>query len=309
MAVNQHQLDYLQAMGIPVWVSRDLEIPDAPTLEEAVSESAVASGFDAISADLDSVTSAPVKTVAQAPAPEVATTSSSPAPIRAANDLIRDLQGGGKAKQRIADLAATLDQAEAPVEAKVIPVQDLSQLGLQEIQQAVEGCSACNLSQHRKQTVFARGNQQATWMIVGDIPRLKDEQEQSPFSGEVGVMLNNMLTSLSLDPSSVYVTNLIKCRPPLDGSPTTLQSQSCNTYLRRQIDLVKPELVILMGRDTAQLVLGSEQPMSQLRQQVHQVDGYAAPMVATYHPAYLLKQPRLKVQTWKDLQYAQRVMS
>jgi DNA polymerase len=122
-------------------------------------------------------------------------------------------------------------------------------------------------------------------------------------------MLSNMLASLSFDPSSVYVTNLMKCRPPLDGSPAELQAQSCNTYLRRQIDLVKPELVILMGRDTAQQVLGSNQPMAALRQQVHQVDGYAAPMVVTYHPAYLLKQPRLKVQTWKDLQYAKRVMS
>ena len=311
MAVNQQQLDYLQAMGIPVWISRDLEVPDAPLITEQVAESRVApSGFDTIAAELTTATvSAPVTPVRnEAPStPSVAPSSSGS--LKVANDLMRDLQGGSQSKQRIADLVTSLDDAAKPDEVKVIPVQDLSHLGLQEIQQAVASCNACNLSTHRKHTVFARGNTQAQWMIVGDIPRLQDEQEQSPFTGEAGLMLSNMLASLSLDPSAVYVTNLMKCRPPLDGSPAVLQAQSCDTYLRRQIDLVKPELVVLMGRDTAQQVLGSDQPMASLRQQVHQVDGYAAPMVATYHPAYLLKQPRLKVQTWKDLQYAKRVMS
>lgn len=308
MAVNQQQLDYLQAMGIPVWVSRDLEIPDAPLVGEAEVESVnIPSGFDAIAADLnDTPAVAPVATPVSQPAPAPSSSGS----LKVANDLMRDLGVSGTSpKKRIADLAASLDDESKPAEVAVVPVQDLSQLGLQEIQQAVASCGACNLSGHRKQTVFARGDTQAKWMIVGDIPRLQDEQDQSPFAGESGVMLTNMLTSLSLDPNSVYVTNLMKCRPPLDGSPTTLQAQSCHSYLRRQIDLVKPELVILMGRDTAQLVLGSDQSMASLRQQVHQVDGYAAPMVATYHPSYLLKQPRLKVQTWKDLQYAKRVMS
>jgi len=307
VAVNQQQLDYLKAMGIPVWISRDLEVPDANVLE-VVGETAVATSFDAISAALDTPQPQSPSVAAgntQAPVSASAPSASS----SAANDLIRDLQGDSAPKNRMVDLAETLQEAKEPTEEKIVPVQDLSHLGLQEIQQAVASCTACNLSNHRQQTVFARGNTEAKWMFVGDIPRLQDEQEQSPFTGEVGVMLANMLTSLELDPSSVYVTNLMKCRPPLDGAPATLQAQSCNTYLRRQIDLVKPELVILMGRATVQQVLGSEEPMSKLRQQVHQVDGYAAPMVATYHPAYLLMQPRLKMQTWKDLQYAKRVMS
>lgn len=314
MAVNQQQLDYLQAMGIPVWVSRDLEVPDVPVLTERVAESAVTTDLSTIAAELNvahlssdaSASSAPASRAA--PSAEVAAPSSSGS-LKVANDLIRDLGGVPESRKRIADIAASLDAENKSAVVEAIPVQDLSQLGLEEIKQAVESCTACNLSAHRKQTVFARGDAQAKWMIVGDIPRLEDELSQSPFAGEAGVMLNNMLASLSLDPSSVYVTNLMKCRPPLDGSPADYQAQSCNTYLRRQIDLVKPELVILMGRDTAQQILGSDQTMSQLRQQVHQVDGYAAPMVATYHPAYLLKQPRLKVQTWKDLQYAKRVMS
>ena len=306
MAVNQQQLDYLQAMGIPVWISRDLEVPDTPVVSEG-EVAAIPSGFESIAADLGTLPSAPI--VAEVtPKASIATPSSSGA-LKVASDLMQDLQGGGKSKQRIADLAASLDEATKPVERQVVPVQDLSHLGLQEIQQAVANCNACNLSAHRKQTVFARGNAQAQVMIVGDIPRLQDEHEQSPFTGDVGQMLSNMLKSLSLDPSSVYVTNLMKCRPPLDGSPSENQAHSCVTYLRRQIDLIKPELVILMGRDTTQQVLGSDQPMASLRQQVHQVDGFAAPILATYHPAYLLKQPRLKAQTWKDLQYAKRVMS
>ena len=312
MSVNQQQLDYLQAMGIPVWISRDLEVPDAPVITEFVAESAVTSDLGSIAAELNATHLASQAPAAPTSRPAASTAVSPPASsgsLKVANDLIRGLEGASETRQRISDMAASLEADTKAAEVEAIPVQDLSQLGLAEIQQAVTSCTACNLSTHRKQTVFARGNAQAQWMIVGDIPRLQDEQDQSPFSGEVGVMLNNMLTSLSLEPGSVYVTNLMKCRPPLDGSPADYQAQSCSTYLRRQIDLVKPELVILMGRDTAQQILGSNQPMSALRQQVHQVDGYAAPMVATYHPAYLLKQPRLKVQTWKDLQYAKRVMS
>ncbi|RVU81762.1 hypothetical protein EOL70_25565 [Leucothrix sargassi] len=309
MPVNQQQLDYLQAMGIPVWISRDLEVPDAPVVTELQADVAPVSGFDAISADLANPTASAQPAVSAEPASATEPSQTSNGPIKAANDLIRDLQGAGQAKQRIADIAASLETDKAPAVPETVPIQDLSGLGLQEIQQAVESCSACNLSSHRKQTVFARGNSQAQWMIVGDIPRLADEQAQSPFEGEAGVMLTNMLKSLSLDPNAVYVTNLMKCRPPLDNSPSDLQAHSCATYLRRQIDIVKPELVILMGRDTAQLLLGSKQPMAQMRQQVHQVDGFAAPMVVTYHPAYLMKQPRLKAQTWKDLQYAKSVMS
>lgn len=310
-------------MGIPVWVSRGLEIPDSsPQFCERTKKAAYAESvapapvpqdvgapnasthLSSLAAELQSIES-----IATASSPELQKTApaKSKAGLHAADDLIRELQQ--TAPRTIAEIAASID--EKPVVKALLPltqVEDLEVLGWSDLQQTVMACTACDLHNQRQQTVFGRGSVQAKWMIVGDIPRLEDEWKQQPFSGESGELLNGMLASIGQESGSLYITNLLKCRPPLDRSPEQEQAASCLSYLQRQIELLKPALVILMGRDTIKHVLRSNESMANLRQKVHQREGIPAPMVVTYHPTYLIKQPRLKSRAWRDLQFAKQVM-
>lgn len=275
MAVNQQQLDYLSAMGIPVWISRDLLLPT-----NSVNE--------------------------QAPKPETEiATPESVVPkkgLQTADELIKDLQKSPT--EQIVELVASVDE---PKVATPLPRSgSVDEANWLELEAAVSQCTACDLNEKRQHTVFGSGNQQAKLMVVGDIPRLLDEEQKQPFAGEAGELLGNMLMHSGIQSDTVYFTNLLKCRPPLDNSPTPNQSASCLAYLFRQIKLLQPELVLLMGRSTAQCVLGKQEAMAQLRQLVHQLDGFEARFVVTYHPAYLLKLPRLKALAWQDLQLVQR---
>ena len=176
------------------------------------------------------------------------------------------------------------------------------------LKKAVTQCTACDLHAKRQHPVFGGGSHEPTLMIVGDIPRLADEQEKQPFAGEAGELLNNMLNYLGVSPDAIYYTNLLKCRTPLDGSPQPNQAASCLAYLKQQIKLLQPPLVLLLGRSTAQQVLGQDQTMAQLRQKMHQLEGIDTRFIASYPPAYLLKQPRLKALAWKDLQFAKQAL-
>ena len=286
MAVNQQQLDYLSAMGVPVWVSRDLPMPESPVpaldFEEAVGDQEV-------------------KTSAQ-PVP-----SSEPAVkgLKAADELLKDLQQ--TPVKQIADLAASLD--ETTQDKTEVVVKNLDGVSWNELELAVSQCTNCDLHNKRQHTVFGKGNKQASLMIVGDIPRLIDEQMSQPFSGESGELLSSMISHLGIEPDSAYFANLLKCRPPLDNAPQANQAASCLSYLRQQIKLVNPDLVILLGRNSVQQVLGKNESMAQLRQMQHSLEGHDTHFIATYHPAYLLKQPRLKALVWQDLQFIKRALS
>lgn len=322
-------------MGIPVWISRGLTVPDlAKQLPENVVDlsqgqaanhqrqsagqatiptkapSARSTGahISSLTADLQDDGSSRSAGSVKGQAAAVGTPAKPAGPgLHAADDLIKDLQQNPASK--IADIAASLD-AELVTKAPVsrVPVADLQTLGWADLQQTVVACTACDLHSQRKQTVFGKGSTQAQWMIVGDIPRLEDEWQQQPFTGESGELLKAMLASIGVDSNLVYMTNLMKCRPPLDRSPDQEQAASCYSYLQRQAELLNPALIVLMGRDVVRQVLGNNQSMASLRQQVHNVEGLSAPVVATYHPSYLLKQPRLKAQVWQDLQLAKRAM-
>lgn len=293
MAVSQQQIEYLNAMGIPVWISRDMAVPDPSVLADA----------QAVARPLESGVSPAAN---EAPSAPVVDKAQRQAGMAAASDLIRGLQGSVGAN--IAELVAELDDNPVVKPITPVPVQGLHEMDWANLQQTVAQCENCDLSRGRQQVVFGDGNRQAKWLFVGDVPRLEDEIAGQPMSGESGVLLNNMLSSLGVDKSEVYVTSLLKCRTPLDGSPTELQAAACESYLQRQIELIKPEMVVLMGRDTVQRVLGSREPMARLRKKVHRKPGFDAPMVATYHPFYLLSQPRFKAYAWQDLLFAAQAM-
>ena len=279
MAVNQQQLDYLNAMGIPVWISRSLPMPEEKELS-----------IDFVS------TVVPILSKVAIPAAKEG--------MKAADELIKGLQQTPSAQ--IAELAASLDDV-AEVEPEVV-ARDLDGVDWIELENAVNQCKACDLHEKRQHPVFGGGSRTPSLMIVGDIPRLLDEQQKQPFTGEVGELLDNLLSHLEVSRDSVYFTNLLKCRTPLDSSPQPNQAASCLSFLKQQIKLLQPPLVLLMGRSTAQQVLGQDQTMAQLRQKRHQLKGINTQFIVSYHPAYLLRQPRLKALVWQDLLFTKKAL-
>jgi len=166
-------------------------------------------------------------------------------------------------------------------------------------------CTACALCAGRSHSVFASGNQQADWMVVGDAPDADDDAAGAPFAGRPGQLLDNMLAALRLSrgPASrarhVYVAPAVKCRPPAGRVPEPDEVDRCRPYLARQVGLVKPRLIIAMGRVAAQSLVGSSEPTARLRGRVHRFDG--VPVVVTYPPAHLLRHPQDKAAAWEDL--------
>ena len=171
-------------------------------------------------------------------------------------------------------------------------------------------CTACTLCQGRRQTVFGTGNERAHWMIVGEAPGEHEDLQGEPFVGKSGQLLDNMLRSLALtrQPAApdrqVYIANAVKCRPPSNRNPQPDELAHCEPFLIRQIQLVRPHLILAMGRVAAHTLLRSTEPIGRLRGRVHRFEG--VPLVVTYHPAYLLRNPQDKARAWEDLCLAQR---
>jgi len=176
------------------------------------------------------------------------------------------------------------------------------------LQQAVAGCTACGLCRSRTQTVFGVGNRRAPWMIVGEAPGAEEDARGEPFVGQAGRLLDNMLAAIGrsrqADASQpVFIANVLKCRPPGNRNPQPEEVAACEPFLRRQIELVGPELVLVMGRFAAQSVLHTEAPISALRGRIHRLRSgeRSVPAVVTYHPAYLLRNLVDKAKAWADL--------
>ena len=180
--------------------------------------------------------------------------------------------------------------------------------GWMELKQLVPGCTACGLHKTRTQTVFGVGDENADWMIVGEAPGAEEDRLGEPFVGQAGKLLDNMLASIGLSrEKGVYIANVLKCRPPGNRNPEPEEVASCSPHLLRQIELVKPKLLIAMGRFAAQTLLGTDASISSLRGKVHRYAG--VPLVVTYHPAYLLRTLPDKAKAWQDLVLARTTMA
>jgi DNA polymerase len=182
-------------------------------------------------------------------------------------------------------------------------VPDLDWSGLRE---AVAACRACRLCDSRRQTVFGVGHPRAHWMVIGEAPGAQEDEQGEPFVGAAGQLLDAMLRALGLsrsaegDPAErVYIANTLKCRPPGNRNPQPDEMAQCEPFLRRQIELVRPKLILAMGRFAVQALLRSGEPIGRLRGRVHRYQG--RPLVVTYHPAYLLRNPPDKARAWEDL--------
>jgi DNA polymerase len=171
---------------------------------------------------------------------------------------------------------------------------------------AVAGCTACGLCQARTNTVFGVGDRQAEWMLVGEAPGESEDLQGEPFVGQAGKLLDNMLGALGLARGrNVFVANVVRCRPPGDRNPEPGEVAQCEPFLRRQIALVRPRVIVVLGRFAAQSLLRTTTPIGKLRGTVHSYEGI--PVVVTYHPADLLRTLADKARAWEDLCLAREV--
>lgn len=229
------RLDYLKAMGIDVWISRN-PVPDEekpPVIEQP----------------------AP-------PVPNAVLTSAEPRP------------------------SIALSEAES---------WDL-------LQSEVAQCRKCSLCESRTQTVFGSGNRQTEWMIIGEAPGQQEDLQGQPFVGNAGALLTEMLRAIGLGREEVYIANILKCRPPGNRDPKPEETASCRDYLNRQLALIRPKIILAVGRIAAQTLLATDEPLARLRGKIHTLNGI--PLVVVYHPAYLLRNLPDKKKAWADLQFA-----
>ncbi|GAB4119559.1 MAG: hypothetical protein Fur0026_09850 [Sideroxydans sp.] len=168
------------------------------------------------------------------------------------------------------------------------------------LKQQVAECTACKLRAGCRQTVFGVGDEQADWLFVGEGPGADEDAQGEPFVGQAGKLLDNMLLALKLKRgSNVYIANVVKCRPPANRTPEADEIATCLPYLQQQIALIKPKLIVALGKTAATALLGREAALAALRGMVH--DYHGTPLVVTYHPAYLLRSPAEKAKAWQDL--------
>ncbi len=172
------------------------------------------------------------------------------------------------------------------------------------LESAVSGCTKCELHKSRTQTVFGVGHRGADWMIIGEAPGAEEDRRGEPFVGRAGQLLDKMLAALKLSRDTVFIANILKCRPPGNRDPHKDEAAACRAYLNRQIELVQPKMLLAVGRIAAQQLLDRDDPVGKLRGSVHDLNG--VPLVVTYHPAYLLRSPSQKSKAWQDLKLARR---
>lgn len=169
------------------------------------------------------------------------------------------------------------------------------------LQREVTSCTQCVLHQTRTQTVFGVGNRSADWMIIGEAPGGDEDRQGEPFVGRAGQLLNEMLRAVGLEREQVYIANILKCRPPGNRDPKPEEVSSCSAFLQRQVELIRPSLILAVGRIAAQNLLQEDSPVGRLRGQVYRYGPREIPLVVTYHPAYLLRSPSQKRKAWADL--------
>jgi uracil-DNA glycosylase family 4 len=178
-----------------------------------------------------------------------------------------------------------------------------------QLRERVAACTRCGLSATRTQTVFGVGNLQAQWLIVGEAPGAEEDRAGEPFVGRAGQLLNAMLRAIGLPREEVYIANTLKCRPPHNRDPQPNETGECFPFLERQIELLKPKIMLVVGRIAAHNLLRTDVSLSRLRQQVHTFGASRVPLVVTYHPAYLLRTPSDKRKAWEDLKFAREVLA
>lgn len=190
-----------------------------------------------------------------------------------------------------------------PSIAAAVPTADRA-AALQLIREDIGDCTRCALHTGRNKLVFGDGSPTARLMFVGEGPGADEDAQGLPFVGKAGHLLNNMITAMGLKREEVYIANVVKCRPPGNRTPEPVEANTCSPFLFRQIDVVRPQVLVALGATAATYLLGQRQPLAGLRGRVHAFRGMQ--LIVTYHPAFLLRDPRQKKEAWADLQIAMK---
>ena len=178
---------------------------------------------------------------------------------------------------------------------------------LRDLEADVCVCTRCELHSTRTNTVFGAGDTAADWMFVGEAPGAEEDRQGLPFVGRAGQLLNAMLSAIGMTRDQVYIANVLKCRPPNNRDPQGVEVGQCEPYLHRQVDLIQPTIIVAMGRFAAQSLLKTTRPIGKLRGERFCYSDTDIPLVVTYHPAYLLRNPVDKRKAWADLLFARKV--
>ena len=179
-------------------------------------------------------------------------------------------------------------------------------IDLQALAAEVASCVKCPLHSSRTQTVFGVGSASADWMFIGEAPGVQEDLQGEPFVGRAGQLLNAMLAAIGLEREQVYIANVLKCRPPNNRDPQPHEVDCCEPYLLRQIELINPSIILALGRHAAHSLLKTDLPLARLRGR--RLTYHGIPLVVTYHPAYLLRNPVDKRKVWDDLCLARGIV-
>ena len=179
--------------------------------------------------------------------------------------------------------------------------------GWDEVAEAVRGCRLCGLCETRTQTVFGVGNRSARLMVVGEAPGAEEDRQGEPFVGRAGQLLTKIIEAIGLKREDVYIANVIKCRPPGNRNPEPDEVEQCEPFLFRQIDIIKPRVIVALGKFAAQCLLKSDAPITRIRGR--EFTYRDAVLIPTYHPAYLLRNPSAKRDVWEDMKKVRAILA
>lgn len=205
------------------------------------------------------------------------------------------------------DVPAVADVA--PGVAEPVVVESPLTMDWAPLQQAASACRLCDLHETRNNVVFGVGARDAALMFIGEAPGAEEDRQGEPFVGAAGQLLNAMLKAIGMSRDDVYIANMLKCRPPGNRDPRPGEVAACAAYLERQVQLINPRLVVALGRVAAQHLLKSDAPLGRLRGKLHEFGPQRLPLLATYHPAYLLRKPADKRKSWEDLKRIREVLT
>lgn len=305
---ESHRRAYLDALGVECWVRREKPAGDSiepnATLEQG---------------EPDALRRVPTHVADSAtPADLNSQSLSAAAPSPAARGTNQPSSAPRETRQQSthADSAANTTNRSTPPAREPTPSDTTTRFmsadetrAWEILRAEVAPCVRCELHKRRTQTVFGVGNPQAEWLVIGEAPGADEDRQGEPFVGKAGQLLNAMLFAIGFNRGDVYITNVVKCRPPQNRDPQPQEAAACADYLRRQIALIRPKIILALGRVAAQNLLNTDTPIGKLRQVAHRYADTAIPLVATYHPAYLLRSPLEKRKAWQDLLFARGVLA
>ncbi|MDX1443816.1 MAG: uracil-DNA glycosylase family protein [Gammaproteobacteria bacterium] len=281
--MDKRRASVLREMGVTRWVARGSR--------EAVTAEAV-----------------PVEPVRQ---PETRIAHEPPAaePSASARDAMAEARAALQGESRRSSARPSPQPVQEDTPPQTIPAEPVAADSWEALRQRVATCTNCRLHETRTNAVFGVGDVQADWMVIGEAPGQEEDRRGEPFVGRAGQLLDAMLLAAGFPREQVFIANILKCRPPNNRDPRPDEAAACSGYLKKQVEWVAPKIILAVGRISAQNLLGSDAPIGKLRGRVHTHPDTGTPVVVTYHPAYLLRQPGEKRKAWEDLKLALRVAS